>query len=181
MDNFCGLEKVCIFLIKFARDQWHQSLHKEHSILFSSTASNSPSPRQTFSQSGQKQITRKLKIDEIVSSPVNSEGDILPINRKGPDRALSLEQEYLLLLMRLRLGLLVKDVAFRFQISSTRVSQIWINWIKLMSIELQNLIIWPSRGQVRATMPKAFVKLYPKLRTIIDCTEIFVETPCSLI
>ena len=31
-----------------------------------------------------------------------------------------------------------------------------------------------------ATLPKCFKKSYPKLRTIIDCTEMFFETPSSL-
>ena len=82
--------------------------------------------------------------------------------------------------MRLRLGLLIKDLAFRFQISSKRVSQIWITWIKLMSKELWYLIICPSKGQVFATIPNAFKKLYPKVRVVIDCTEVYLETPSSL-
>ena len=82
--------------------------------------------------------------------------------------------------MRLRLGLLVKDLGFRFQISSTRVSQIWITWIKLLSNELRCLIIWPSKGQVAATLPDVFKRLYPKVRAIIDCTELFFQTPSSL-
>ena len=82
--------------------------------------------------------------------------------------------------MRLRLGLLIKGFVFHFQVSSTRVSQIWITWIKLMSKELRYLITWPSKGQVFATLPKAFKKLYPKVRVIIDCTEVYLETPSSL-
>ena len=42
-------------------------------------------------------------------------------NKPGPSRKLSIEQELLLTLMRLRLGLLIDDLAFRFQVSSTRV------------------------------------------------------------
>ena len=49
-----------------------------------------------------------------------------------------------------------------------------------MSKELRCLIIWPSKGQVFATLPEAFKKLYPKVRVIIDCTEVYLETPSSL-
>ena len=80
------------------------------------------------------------KPEDVISSEAYVEIDNLPINRMGPRRKLCLEQEYLLVLMRLRLGLLVKDLGFRFQISSTRVSQIWITWIKLLSKELRYLI-----------------------------------------
>ena len=120
------------------------------------------------------------KINAILSSPECKNSVVPPLGKRGPERKLSLEQEYLLVLMRLRLGLLIKDLAFHFQVSSTRVSQIWITWIKLMSKELRYLIIWPSKGQVFATLPDAFKKLYPKVRVIIDCTEVYLETPSSL-
>ena len=42
------------------------------------------------------------------------------------------------------------------------------------------LIIWPSKSQVKKTLPQCFKKLYPKVRTIIDCTEIYTETTSSL-
>ena len=83
-------------------------------------------------------------------------------------------------MMRLRLGLLVDDLAFRFKTSNTRVSQIWITGIKLLSKELQYLILWPLEGQTFATLPECFKKSYPKVRTIIDCTEVVLETPSSL-
>ena len=60
----------------------------------------------------------------------------IPVSRRGPDRKLTLEQEFLLRLMKLRLGLSVDDFAFRLKSSNTTVSQIWITWIKLFSKEL---------------------------------------------
>ena len=74
-------------------------------------------------------------------------------SRTGPPRKLVPQQELLLCLMRLRLALLVDDLAFRFQMSSTTVSSIFITWIKLMSKELSVLIIWPSRSQIKKTLP----------------------------
>ena len=53
-------------------------------------------------------------------------------------------------------------------------------WITLLSHELGVLIIWPSRQQIRKTLPECSQKFYRKCRTIIDCTEIFTETPSSL-
>ena len=44
-------------------------------------------------------------------------------------------------MMRLRLGLLVHDLASRFQISDSLVSSIFITWIKLMRLELSHLIV----------------------------------------
>ena len=69
---------------------------------------------------------------------------------------LSYKNEMLLTLMRLQLGLLNQDLADRFQISPTICSNTFTTWIKLMRKILQ-------------------------CRIIIDCTEIFIETPKSLI
>ena len=100
--------------------------------------------------------------------------------RPGPERKLRLEQELLATLMKLKLGLLIEDLAFRFQVSPSTLSSIFITWVKLMSKELPALIIWPSRQQIRKHLPSCFRKLYPKVRCIIDCFECFTETPSGL-
>ena len=82
--------------------------------------------------------------------------------------------------MKLRLALLTIDLGFRFHVSATTVSSIFITWIKLMSKELSVLIVWPSRQQLKKTLPSCFRKLYPKVRCIIDCFEWFTETPSGL-
>ena len=100
--------------------------------------------------------------------------------RHGPPRKLQLEQEFLLTLIKLILALLTEDLSFRFQISTSTTSSIFVTWVKLMSIELSVLIIWPSRNQIRKSLPNCFQKLYPKVRCIINCFERFTETPCGL-
>ena len=100
--------------------------------------------------------------------------------RPGPERKLRLQQEFLLTLMKLRLALLTTDLGFRFHVSATTVSSVFITWVKLMSKELSVLIVWPSRQQVKKTLPLCFRKLYPKVRCIIDCFECFTETPSGL-
>ena len=82
--------------------------------------------------------------------------------------------------MKPRLSLLTEDLAFRFQVSSTTASSIFITWIKLKSKEFSVLIIWPSRSQIKKTLPRCFRKLYPKVRCIIDCVECFTEMPSGL-
>ena len=101
-------------------------------------------------------------------------------SRTGPPRKLRLEEEFLLTLMKLRLSLLLEDLAFRFQISSGSASSIFITWVKLCSKELSVLIIWPSRHQIKKTLPGCFRKIYPKVRCIIDCFECFTATPSGL-
>ena len=42
------------------------------------------------------------------------------------------------------------------------------------------LIIFPSKGQIYTTIPECFKKSNLKVRTIIDCSEVFLETPSPL-
>ena len=42
------------------------------------------------------------------------------------------------------------------------------------------MIMWPSRGKIQLELPEAFRKIYPKVRCIIDRTEVFTETPSAL-
>lgn len=99
---------------------------------------------------------------------------------KGPSRKLSLEQQFLLSLMKLRLGLLTEDLAWRFNVSAGLTSQIFFTWVRLISIDLKFMIKWPSRAVVRKNLPEIFKKHFPKCVCIIDCTEVFIETPSSL-
>ena len=101
--------------------------------------------------------------------------------RTGPERKLSIEQEFLLSLMKLRLGLFNIDLAFRFKVSDSVVSEVLLSWFKLLARELSCLIIWPSRGQINVTLPQCFKRHYKSVRVIIDCTEIFIEKPSSLL
>ncbi|CAG2190782.1 unnamed protein product [Mytilus edulis] len=99
--------------------------------------------------------------------------------KPGPQRKLTDFQEFILTLVRLRLGLIDYHLADIFGISKTRVSQIFTTWITFMSGLFGKLIKWPSKQQVRKHMPHSFKMLYPKTRCIIDCTEFFFQHPRS--
>ena len=46
---------------------------------------------------------------------------------------------------------------------------------------LGNQVIWPSREKIDLHMTEGFKRLYPKTRIILDCTEIYVQSPSSLL
>ena len=48
-----------------------------------------------------------------------------------------------------------------------------------MYYRLRFLIKWPSRDVLKENMPIAFKLLYPHCVCIIDCSEIFIETPTN--
>ena len=126
---------------------------------------------------GSIQTQRESRSPSPFNDYVSSEG---VESRRGPQRKLSLEQEFLCSLMKLRLSLMNDDLAFRFQVSSGTISSILVTWIKLMSKELAVLIIWPTRTQIKQHLPNCFKRLYPKVRCIIDCLECFTQTPSGL-
>ena len=49
-----------------------------------------------------------------------------------------------------------------------------------MPKELRWLIFWPDRNDIQWNLPANFRKYYPRCSIIIDCSEIFIETPSSL-
>lgn len=96
------------------------------------------------------------------------------------DRKLKPLDEFFLCLVRLRLGLQVKDLAFRFNISPASVSRIFTTWINFLYLEFKAIDFQPSREQVDRDMPVCFKRKYPSTRLILDATEIRTETPSSL-
>ena len=73
--------------------------------------------------------------------------------------SLNPHDEFLLTLMRLRLGLFNEDVADRFNISPTKSSFIFITLIKLLSKLLKKLVAWLPREARRDNLPEAFIEI----------------------
>lgn len=97
--------------------------------------------------------------------------------KPGPRRVLFPFQEYILTLVRIRLGLLNKHVDDIFGISSTTASNIFTTWVNLMYHVLKPVLKWPSKEAVQKHMPNAFKKAFPKTRVIVDCTEFYIQRP----
>lgn len=95
--------------------------------------------------------------------------------------SLDVEDEFLLVLMKLRLGLTNTDLSVRFNVSEGTVSKLVTTWINYLYVCLGDLKIWPHRNVIIANMPASFKEKYPNTITIIDATELRIQTPSSLL
>lgn len=98
----------------------------------------------------------------------------------GVKCTLSVEDQLLMTLMRLRLGKLEQELAYTFGISVSSVSRTIITWLNFLYLRLGLLPLWPDWDDVARTMPSAFKDLYPDTFAIIDATELRCEVPSSL-
>ncbi len=63
---------------------------------------------------------------------------------RGRNRSLSPMEEFFLVMVRIRLGLFEKDLAYRFGISTSTMSCICITWINFLFIKLKELPLWAN-------------------------------------
>ncbi|CAG2233275.1 unnamed protein product [Mytilus edulis] len=113
----------------------------------------------------------------------NEEG-INPVNYKEKRKevkAMLLTDQLLLVLCRLRNGLHIKDLAYRFNIKPKSVSVIFKSVILYMYLKLGYLSYWPHRDTIIQNMPQQYKQEFPICLAIIDCTEFKkTEKPSSL-
>ena len=90
-------------------------------------------------------------------------------------------QQLVATLMRLRLNLNGKDLAYRLKVHESTISRTFEFVICLLYAKLKSLILWPNRDALKKTMPMVFRKHCPSCVVIIDCFEIFVDRPTNLL
>ena len=125
---------------------------------------------------------RKLKYykgpDSVSDEP--KQYQISPIKhlcqrKPGPSRIVSLEDEILMTLMRIRLDCPVEDLAYRFGVSPSLATSIVTTFIIFLSLELKPLIYWPSPGETLSYTHPHFSGTFNKCEGIGDCTEQYIE------
>lgn len=97
--------------------------------------------------------------------------------KTGPKRILTPFQEYILTLVRIRLGLLNRHVADIFGVSPTTSSNTFTTWVNLLYHVLKPVLKWPSREAVNKHMPAPFSKHFKRTRAVVDCTEFYIQRP----
>ena len=106
------------------------------------------------------------KVRKYQKSPVK----LFCQKKPGPSRMLSLEDEILMTLMRIRLDSPLEDLSFRFQMSPANVSKIITTFLAFLSLELEPIIYWPTPDET-SYKHKHFLGTFNKCEGIGDCTE----------
>ena len=110
----------------------------------------------------------------------NATGKKFPGKGVATQRTLQPIDEFWLFLTQVRLGLFERDLAFRFNISISTVSDIVNTWSNYLFVVLGSLPIWPSKDVIKQHLPKVFERRFENIRCIIDCTEVKREKPQDL-
>ncbi|XP_047132699.1 uncharacterized protein LOC124811353 [Hydra vulgaris] len=87
-------------------------------------------------------------------------------------------QHLSLTLMRLRLNLTLNDLAYRYNVSSTTASSVFLKTIDVLYVRLKELIKWSDREQLCKTTPMCFRQHFgTRVGVVIDCFEVFIDKP----
>jgi len=152
-------------------------LQKEEDYKFWTGFPNKASFDKIFSIASNLVSTSSTSNGTSTKNPISSKSKkTSPSGRKSK---ISHKDQYLLTLMKCRLGLLHQDLASRFGITSGYVSVLFDKWIQSLAAIFMKTITIPSSEQTKITNPSRF-QCFPTLKSIIDCFELFIETPKDL-
>ena len=82
--------------------------------------------------------------------------DLESTKQPGRPKALSTFQEFIMTLVRIRLGLFERDLGHRFNVSHMSVSRITNSWLRFLRSEFEPLIQIPPDDVLKFHMPKVF-------------------------
>ncbi|CAL9687164.1 unnamed protein product [Knipowitschia caucasica] len=86
----------------------------------------------------------------------------------------------IMVLMKLRLDLGQQDLAYRFSVSTSCVSKVFLDVVHVLFVRLRGLVLWPDRVDLLMSMPMEFRKDFGvKVSIIIDCFEVFIGKPSN--
>ncbi|XP_018577280.1 uncharacterized protein LOC108915667 [Anoplophora glabripennis] len=91
-------------------------------------------------------------------------------------------KQFLLTLMKLRINLPFKYLSYKFGIAPSTASDIFYKCVDVMYARYKGLVVWPDRETLRKNIPECFKENFGnRVTVIIDCFEIFCETPLGLL
>nr|XP_047127621.1 uncharacterized protein LOC105849804 [Hydra vulgaris] len=82
--------------------------------------------------------------------------------------------------IKLRHNINFDMLLFMFDIKKTTALDNFWKWIDIMYVKLKYLIKMQDRDHIYETIPPVFKNKFPRLTSVIDCFEVFVESPSFL-
>ncbi|XP_061182386.1 uncharacterized protein LOC133190715 [Saccostrea echinata] len=93
-------------------------------------------------------------------------------------------QKLVLTLMKLRHNFGIQDLGYRFKVTPSCVSKVFLDMIHIMYVRMKCFIYWPEREELQMSMPMEFRKysgVKVSIITSINCFEVFIERPSNLL
>ncbi|XP_048759607.2 uncharacterized protein LOC125669203 isoform X2 [Ostrea edulis] len=116
--------------------------------------------------------------------PKGTLADVNPVTydaSRDEVKRLPVDQQVFMFLCRIRSGLQLKDLACRFDLKIQSVSTILKGISKYMYYRLGSLSSWPHRNKIMQDMFFVYTEEFPNVVMVIDCTEIKIQRPSSLL
>ena len=96
-------------------------------------------------------------------------------------RVENMENQILLTLVKLKHNLTFDMLPHLKCIGKTTAIDIFWKWIDIMYSKMKFLIQMQDRDYIFQTIPAVFKQKFPRVTSIIDCFEIFIESPGNLL
>ena len=90
---------------------------------------------------------------------------------------LTIEDQFFYVLVRLRTGVSILEIAHRCGVSSGDFSKMFTTWVNFLAYELQAMHPFPEDSP--RILAKAFLK-FPSTRIVVDGTEVYTKRPSGL-
>lgn len=102
------------------------------------------------------------------------------VNPTPLSKKISLQNQFFFTLVKLRHNMAFEVLADMNSIAKSTMSTVFWTWINVINSKLGFLIKWPERETIKETLPGIFKAKFPRLTSIIDCFEIFIDRPKQL-
>ena len=124
-------------------------------------------------------LEEKVKDMQYVSTSAMEHNTERFSQKPGRKRSLTLQEEFFSTLVRLRLGLPSKHCSRLFGISESTFSVVFNTWVIVLAKELEQICLMPSTEKTLESKAACFDR-FPMTRIVLDCTELFSQTPGTL-
>jgi len=91
-----------------------------------------------------------------------------------------LRYQLFITLFKVRLDLPFEFIALQCGQAQSTVNDVFWRWINLMTAQLRFIVHLPDHETIQRPLPSVFKSKFPKLTSIVDCFEIFIDRPKNL-